>query len=112
MKKSIFGELPYWSTILIRHNLDMMHIEPNDFDNIFSTMMDVSRKTKDNIKAQQNLKVNMFIKVEHSEKDDDNERVKEKDKETEEDAQKDDDKESDDLEDENNENEFACSDDD
>ena len=26
-KRSIFFELPYWSTLLIRHNLDVMHIE-------------------------------------------------------------------------------------
>ncbi|KAL0454599.1 UNVERIFIED_CONTAM: hypothetical protein Slati_0799100 [Sesamum latifolium] len=33
-KKSIFWELEYWSTHLIRHNLDVMHIEKNVFDNI------------------------------------------------------------------------------
>ena len=27
VKKSIFWELPYWHTNLIRHNLDVMHIE-------------------------------------------------------------------------------------
>jgi hypothetical protein len=26
-KKSIFFELPYWKTLLVRHNLDVMHIE-------------------------------------------------------------------------------------
>ena len=28
-KKSIFFELPYWSSLLISHNLDVMHIEKN-----------------------------------------------------------------------------------
>ena len=28
-KKSIFFELPYWQTLLICHNLDIMHIEKN-----------------------------------------------------------------------------------
>nr|XP_016479230.1 PREDICTED: uncharacterized protein LOC107800549 isoform X1 [Nicotiana tabacum]XP_016479237.1 PREDICTED: uncharacterized protein LOC107800549 isoform X1 [Nicotiana tabacum]XP_016479240.1 PREDICTED: uncharacterized protein LOC107800549 isoform X1 [Nicotiana tabacum]XP_016479244.1 PREDICTED: uncharacterized protein LOC107800549 isoform X1 [Nicotiana tabacum]XP_016479251.1 PREDICTED: uncharacterized protein LOC107800549 isoform X1 [Nicotiana tabacum] len=28
-KKSIFFELPYWKTLMIRHNLDVMHIERN-----------------------------------------------------------------------------------
>ena len=26
-KKSIFWELPYWSSLLLRHNLDVMHVE-------------------------------------------------------------------------------------
>ena len=26
-KKSIFFELPYWKKLLVRHNLDVMHIE-------------------------------------------------------------------------------------
>ncbi|GKA31181.1 putative transposon, En/Spm-like, transposase-associated domain protein, partial [Tanacetum coccineum] len=29
VKRSIFWELPYWHTLLIRHNLDLMHIEKN-----------------------------------------------------------------------------------
>lgn len=37
-KRSIFWELPYWSTNLIRHNLDVMHIEKNVFDNVFNTV--------------------------------------------------------------------------
>jgi len=27
VKKSIFWELPYWSTNMVRHNLDVMHVE-------------------------------------------------------------------------------------
>ena len=26
-KKSIFFDLPYWKTLLLRHNFDVMHIE-------------------------------------------------------------------------------------
>jgi hypothetical protein len=48
----MFWELPYWWTNLLRHNLDVMHIEKNVFDNIFNTIMDVKGKTKDNIKAR------------------------------------------------------------
>ncbi|XP_047264521.1 uncharacterized protein LOC107863406 [Capsicum annuum] len=33
-----------------------MHIEKNFFDNLFNTMMDVSNKTKDNLKARMDLK--------------------------------------------------------
>ena len=34
-KRSIFWDFPYWKTNIIRHNLDMMHIEKNIFE-IFS----------------------------------------------------------------------------
>jgi hypothetical protein len=37
---------------MLRHNLDVMHIENNVFENIFKTVMDVKGKTKDNIKAK------------------------------------------------------------
>lgn len=50
-KKSIFWELPYWKTNLIRHNLDVMHIEKNVFDNIFNTVMDF-KATKDTAKSR------------------------------------------------------------
>ena len=56
MKHGIFWELPYWSTNLIRHNLDVIHIEKNVFDNIFYTVMDVKGKTKDNPKARADMK--------------------------------------------------------
>ena len=40
-KRSIFWDLPYWSTNIIRHNLDVMHIEKNVFENVFETVMDI-----------------------------------------------------------------------
>jgi len=52
VKRSIFWELSYWKTNLLRHNLDVMHIEKNMFENIFNTVMDVNGKKKDNIKAR------------------------------------------------------------
>jgi len=33
-KKSIFFQLPYWDSLLIRHNLDVMHIEKNICDSL------------------------------------------------------------------------------
>ncbi|KAG8377290.1 hypothetical protein BUALT_Bualt08G0013900 [Buddleja alternifolia] len=57
VKKSIFWELPYWHTNLIRHNLDVMHIEKNVFDNIFNTVMDVKDKSKDNANARADLEL-------------------------------------------------------
>ncbi|XP_062170410.1 uncharacterized protein LOC133876141 [Alnus glutinosa] len=35
-KKSIFFALPYWKDNLLRHNLDVMHIEKNVVDNIIA----------------------------------------------------------------------------
>ena len=54
-KRSIFWDFPYWSTNLIRHNLDVMHIEKNVFENVFNTVMNIEGKTKDNIKAREDL---------------------------------------------------------
>ncbi|KAL0284716.1 UNVERIFIED_CONTAM: hypothetical protein Sangu_2811800 [Sesamum angustifolium] len=56
-KKSIFWDLSYWTTHLIRHNLDVMHIEKNAFDNIFNTVMDIKGKSKDNLNAQKDLAI-------------------------------------------------------
>ncbi|KAL0329064.1 UNVERIFIED_CONTAM: hypothetical protein Sradi_4893100, partial [Sesamum radiatum] len=50
-------DLSYWSTLLIRYNLDVMHIEKNVFDNIFNTVMDIKRKMKDNMNARRDLKI-------------------------------------------------------
>lgn len=55
-KMSIFWELPYWKDLLIRHNLDVMHVENNFFDNIFNTVMNISGRTKDTSKSREELK--------------------------------------------------------
>ncbi|XP_023639601.1 uncharacterized protein LOC111830945 [Capsella rubella] len=54
-KQSIFWELPYWKDLLLRHNLDVMHIEKNVFDNIINTLLNVQGKTKDNMKSRLDL---------------------------------------------------------
>jgi predicted amino acid-binding ACT domain protein len=41
----------------VPHNIDIMHIDKNVFDNVFNTVMDVKGKTKDNIKARRDLEV-------------------------------------------------------
>ncbi|CAH9124015.1 unnamed protein product [Cuscuta epithymum] len=55
-KRSVFWDLPYWKTNLIRHNLDVMHVEKNVFENIFNTVMDIEGKTKDNAKSREDIK--------------------------------------------------------
>jgi hypothetical protein len=47
--KSIFFRLPYWKDNLLRHNLDVMHIEKNVMDNILGTLLDIKGKSKDNL---------------------------------------------------------------
>ncbi|XP_042952408.1 uncharacterized protein LOC122289468 isoform X2 [Carya illinoinensis] len=54
-KQSIFIELPYWASLKLRHNLDMMHTEKNIFDNVLGTLMNIQGKTKDNINARRDL---------------------------------------------------------
>ncbi|XP_065878103.1 uncharacterized protein [Euphorbia lathyris] len=53
--RSTFWDLPYWKTNLIRHNLDVMHIEKNVFENLFNTIMNIEGKTKDNAKARKDV---------------------------------------------------------
>ena len=54
-KKSIFWNLPYWKDHLLRHNLDVMHVEKNFFENIINTILNVPKRTKDNIKSRLDL---------------------------------------------------------
>ncbi|KAL0320146.1 UNVERIFIED_CONTAM: hypothetical protein Sradi_5276100 [Sesamum radiatum] len=56
-KRSIFWNLSYWTTNMIRHNLDVMHIEKNVFDNIFNTVMNIKGKTKDNLNARKDVEI-------------------------------------------------------
>jgi hypothetical protein len=56
-KKSIFWDLPYWRSLLVLHNLDIMHNEKNVFDNVFNTVMDVKGKIKDNLKTRRDLEM-------------------------------------------------------
>jgi len=55
-KRSIFFDLPYWETNLLRHCLDVMHIEKNVCDNVLYTLLNDPKKSKDNIKARKVLK--------------------------------------------------------
>ena len=54
-KKNIFWELPYWKDLLLRHNLDVMHIKKNFFDNIINTLLNVPGKPKDNKNSRLDL---------------------------------------------------------
>ncbi|XP_052621646.1 uncharacterized protein LOC128127243 [Lactuca sativa] len=56
VKRSMFWELPFWRKLLIRHNLDPMHIETNVFENLFNTVMDTP-KSKDNMNARKDIEM-------------------------------------------------------
>lgn len=53
-KKYILGS-SYWKELLIRHNLDVLHIEKNVFDNLFNIRLNVQGKTNDIIKFREEL---------------------------------------------------------
>ncbi|KAG8482728.1 hypothetical protein CXB51_024209 [Gossypium anomalum] len=60
-KRSIFFELPYWEHNILRHNLDVMHIEKNVCENIIGTILNVDGKSKDNLQSRLDL-VDMRIR--------------------------------------------------
>ncbi|XP_062113352.1 uncharacterized protein LOC133824484 [Humulus lupulus] len=62
-KRSVLFELPYGSKLLLRHNLDVMHIEKNVCDNIIGTLLDIEGKSKDTLKARKDLQ-NLNIREE------------------------------------------------
>jgi len=54
-KRIIFFELPYWKHLLLRHNLDVMHIKKNICDNMLGTLLDLLGKNKDSLNAKLDL---------------------------------------------------------
>ncbi|KAE8721986.1 Oligouridylate-binding protein 1B [Hibiscus syriacus] len=54
-KRSMFFELPYWKKQILRHNLDVLHIEKNVCENIIGTILNDGRKSKDNLKSRLDL---------------------------------------------------------
>ena len=62
-KKSIFYELPYWSTIKLKHNIDIMHVEKNVCDSFLGTILVYPCKSKDTNNARHDLE-NLGIKKE------------------------------------------------
>ncbi|CAN1180949.1 hypothetical protein LINPERHAP2_LOCUS35056 [Linum perenne] len=56
-KRSIFFELPYWKDNILRHNLDVMHIEKNVCDNILWTLLNVTGRSKDSVKSRLDMQL-------------------------------------------------------
>jgi len=55
IKRSILWDLSFLKGNLLRHNLNVMHIEKIFFNNIFNFVMDINSKIKDNDKTRKNL---------------------------------------------------------
>ncbi|XP_050387917.1 uncharacterized protein LOC126804334 [Argentina anserina] len=54
--KSRFYDLPYWSKSVLRHALDVMHIEGNVANIIMGTTLSLKYGNKDTVKAREDLK--------------------------------------------------------
>ena len=55
-KRSIFFCLLYWKHNLMRHCLDVMHIEKNVGENDLYTILNEAGKSKDHLRARKDLK--------------------------------------------------------
>ncbi|XP_062028692.1 uncharacterized protein LOC133744613 [Rosa rugosa] len=51
-KQSIFFQLPYWKDLLLRHNIDVMHVEKNVTESVIGTLLGIDGKNKDSLKAR------------------------------------------------------------
>jgi hypothetical protein len=63
VKQSIFWELSYWNTNVLRHNIYVMHIEKIKFENISNMVLDIKRKAKNNIKSR--MDIDLFCDCQH-----------------------------------------------
>jgi hypothetical protein len=50
-KRSIFWNPPYWKDLMVRHAIDVMHVEKNVYEALIGTLLDILGKTKDILKA-------------------------------------------------------------
>ncbi|KAK2357161.1 hypothetical protein QL285_094460 [Trifolium repens] len=51
-KRSVFFDLPYWSSLDVRHCIDVMHVEKNVCDSVIGTLLNIKGKTKDGANAR------------------------------------------------------------
>ena len=54
-RKAFFFQLPYWKTLILRHNLDVMHIEKNIYNSMVGTLLSIDGKSKDNMNSRLDL---------------------------------------------------------
>ena len=68
-RRSSLWDLPYWSNLKLRHNLDVMHIEKNICESIIGTFLGIIGKTKDTINARLDLEEMSIRKHLHLKRD-------------------------------------------
>ncbi|XP_058760857.1 uncharacterized protein LOC131634221 [Vicia villosa] len=56
-KRSVFFDLPYWSSLEARQCIDVMHVEKNVCDSVIGILINIQGKTKDGINARLDLGV-------------------------------------------------------
>ena len=54
-RRSCLFDLPYWTSLKLRHNLDVMHIEKNICDYILATFLGILGKSKDTVNSRLDL---------------------------------------------------------
>jgi len=54
-RRNCLWDLPYWPTLKLRHNLDVMHIEKNVCESLLGTILDIKGKSKDTVNARLDL---------------------------------------------------------
>jgi hypothetical protein len=62
-KNSVFFQLDYWKKLLVRHQLDVMHIEKNVCESVYGTLLNLPNKSKDGLKARQDC-LELGVKLE------------------------------------------------
>jgi len=66
-------DVPYWSSLKLRHNLDVMHIEKNVCESLLGTILDIKGKSKDTTNARldlADLKIRKELQLQHKGDDD------------------------------------------
>jgi hypothetical protein len=61
--KSGLTRLPYYDDLLLPHNIDVMHTENNVAEALWTTIMDIPDKSKDNVKARVDLAALLLVLV-------------------------------------------------
>ena len=68
-KKSIFSKIEYWTSLELRHNLDVMHVEKNVRDSLLDTILgmdkfkDIDNAKKDLADMKIRQALHLFTKV-------------------------------------------------
>ncbi|GAU13008.1 hypothetical protein TSUD_173080 [Trifolium subterraneum] len=68
-KRSVFFDLPYWSSLDVRHCIDVMQVEKNVCDSVIGTLLNIKGKTKDSANARLDMsliqKLVMLLVLDH-----------------------------------------------